>query len=110
MRSNKFIKLCNRMWPEDEDIVYVMFIITNGCVRIHTHAYTDTHAHTHTCAYTHTTAKWLIFLLQLMCLIEAFGDGSDKMCGAVVSIRPKQNKISIWTGNAKRKDAILHIG
>lgn len=47
----------------------------------------------------------------LMCLIgEAFGESSDEVCGAVVNIRPKQNKISIWTGNAKKKDAILHIG
>lgn len=46
-----------------------------------------------------------------MCLIgEAFGDSSDEVCGAVVNIRQKQNKISIWTGNAKKKDAILHIG
>ena len=67
--------------------------------------------HTHTHTHTQATSKWLIFLLQLMCLIgEAFGDGSDEVCGAVVNIRPKQNKISIWTGNAKSKDAILHIG
>ena len=46
-----------------------------------------------------------------MCLIgESFGDSSDEVCGAVVNIRPKQNKIAIWTGNAKEKDAILHIG
>jgi len=46
-----------------------------------------------------------------MCLIgEAFGDSSDEVCGAVVNIRAKGHKISIWTGNVKRKDAILHIG
>lgn len=65
--------------------------------------------------YTHTLDKPLqltsVLSLQLMCLIgEAFGESSDEVCGAVVNIRPKQNKISIWTGNAKKKDAILHIG
>ena len=55
--------------------------------------------------------NWLIFLLQLMRLTgEVFGDSSDEVCGAVVNIRTKQNKISIWTGNSKRKDAIIHIG
>ena len=41
---------------------------------------------------------------------ETFGITSDEVCGAVVDIRPKQNKISIWTGNTKRKDVIIHIG
>ena len=46
-----------------------------------------------------------------MCLIgEAFGESSDEVCGAVVNIRPKQYKISIWTGNAKKKEEILDIG
>ena len=46
-----------------------------------------------------------------MCLIgETFGDSSDEVCGAVVNIRPKQNKISIWTRDVKKRDAILHIG
>ncbi|XP_065920306.1 eukaryotic translation initiation factor 4E-1A-like [Dysidea avara] len=47
----------------------------------------------------------------LMCLIgEAFGDSSDEVCGAVVNIRPKGNKIAIWTGDVKKRDNILHIG
>jgi len=46
-----------------------------------------------------------------MCLIgEAFGDSSDEVCGAVVNIRGKGNKIAIWTGNVNKKDDILHIG
>jgi len=49
--------------------------------------------------------------LQLMCLIgEAFGESSDEVCGAVVNIRAKGNKIAIWTGNVKKKDDIIQIG
>ena len=39
-----------------------------------------------------------------MCLIEEYINSSDKVCGVV---QTKINKISIWTGNAKRKD-VMH--
>ena len=60
-----------------------------GCVRACLCVYTRTCTHTHT----HRAAKWLIFLLQLMCLIgEAFVDSSDEVCGAVVNIRPNKTR------------------
>ena len=46
-----------------------------------------------------------------MCLVgEIFGDSSDEVCGAVVQIRGKADKIAIWTGNAKKKAEIITIG
>lgn len=48
---------------------------------------------------------------QLLCLIgEAFGDASDEVCGAVVNIRAKGDKVGVWTSNAANRDATLHIG
>ncbi|KAL1452088.1 hypothetical protein WDU94_006401 [Cyamophila willieti] len=55
-------------------------------------------------------AFWLEILL---CLIgEAFDDHSEDICGAVVNIRPKGDKIGIWTVDASRSklDGILSIG
>ena len=47
----------------------------------------------------------------LLCLIgEAFDEHSDDVCGAVVNIRPKGDKLSIWTANSKNCDGILNIG
>jgi len=52
-----------------------------------------------------------MWLEVLLCLIgEAFGDHSDQVCGAVINIRPKMDKISIWTGDCKNAAAITHIG
>ena len=46
-----------------------------------------------------------------MCLIgEIFEDSSDEVCGAVVQIRNKGDKMAIWTANGKKKDHILQIG
>jgi len=56
----------------------------------------------------HLDSYWLEVLL---CLIgEAFDDDGDDICGAVVDIRPKQDRISIWTGNANNKERIFAIG
>jgi len=56
----------------------------------------------------HLDGFWLEVLL---CLIgEAFDEDGDDVCGAVVDIRMKQDKINIWTANCNNKDAILHIG
>ncbi|MBN3288034.1 IF4EA factor, partial [Polyodon spathula] len=41
---------------------------------------------------------------------EAFDDHSDDVCGAVVNIRTKGDKIAIWTTDYENKDAITHIG
>lgn len=49
--------------------------------------------------------------LQLLCLIgESFDEASEDVCGAVVNVRPKGDKISIWTGNCQNKEAITTIG
>ena len=46
-----------------------------------------------------------------MCLVgEVFNDSSDEVCGAVVQVRGKGNKMAIWTGNSDRKDEIMTIG
>lgn len=41
---------------------------------------------------------------------EAFGEYSDSVCGAVVQIRTKGDKLAIWTNNASDQDANLSIG
>lgn len=47
----------------------------------------------------------------LMLLIgESFGEYSDSVCGAVVQIRTKGDKLAIWTSNASDQDANLSIG
>lgn len=51
------------------------------------------------------------FFLQLLCLVgEAFDDYSDDVCGAVINVRAKGDKIAIWTTDYENKDAIIHIG
>ena len=50
-------------------------------------------------------------ILQLMCLVgEGFDNSSDEVCGAVVNVRPKGDKISIWTGHAKNEKDNMVIG
>lgn len=47
----------------------------------------------------------------MMLLIgEMFGDFSVSVCGAVVQIRTKGDKLAIWTNNAADKEANLSIG
>jgi len=51
------------------------------------------------------------WLEALLCLIgEAFDDNGDDICGAVVDIRPKQDRISVWTADCKNKDRVIAIG
>ncbi|XP_016332567.1 eukaryotic translation initiation factor 4E-1A-like [Sinocyclocheilus anshuiensis] len=51
------------------------------------------------------------WLETLLCLVgEAFDDHSDDVCGAVVNIRTKGDKIAIWTTDYENKDAVIHIG
>lgn len=53
---------------------------------------------------------YLIFC-QLLCLIgEAFDEHSSDVCGAVINIRAKGDKIAIWTRDTENQDAVLHIG
>lgn len=50
-------------------------------------------------------------VVQLLCLVgEAFDDHSDDVCGAVVNVRTKGDKIAIWTANYENRDAVTHIG
>jgi len=50
---------------------------------------------------------WLYTLLAL--IGEEFED-SDDIRGAVFSPRQKQNKLALWTGDARKKDATLRTG
>lgn len=51
---------------------------------------------------------WLEILL---CMIgEAFNEYSDDVCGAVVNVRAKMDKIGIWTANANNEDSVMEIG
>ncbi|MBN3295797.1 IF4E factor, partial [Amia calva] len=47
----------------------------------------------------------------LLCLIgESFDEASEDVCGAVVNVRPKGDKLAIWTGNCQNREAIMTIG
>ncbi len=47
----------------------------------------------------------------MLCLIgEAFEDCSEDICGAVVNIRPKGDKLSVWTADSTNRDGIMKIG
>ncbi|KYN36548.1 Eukaryotic translation initiation factor 4E [Trachymyrmex septentrionalis] len=51
---------------------------------------------------------WLEILL---CMIgEAFNEYSDDICGAVVNVRPKGDKLGVWTSNADCADSVMEIG
>ncbi|XP_017055203.1 eukaryotic translation initiation factor 4E1 [Drosophila ficusphila] len=56
---------------------------------------------------TNLDAAWLDMLL---CLIGEVSDHSDQICGGVVRIRKKGDKISLWTNNGKDEEAVLEIG
>ncbi|XP_067934900.1 eukaryotic translation initiation factor 4E-like isoform X2 [Watersipora subatra] len=51
------------------------------------------------------------WLELLLCLIgEAFGEQSDDICGAVVNIRGKGDKIALWTSDGDNEEGIKYIG
>uniref|UniRef100_A0A672U9C6 Eukaryotic translation initiation factor 4E family member 1B n=1 Tax=Strigops habroptila TaxID=2489341 RepID=A0A672U9C6_STRHB len=51
------------------------------------------------------------WLETLMCLVgEMFDDYSDEVCGAVINIRTKGDKIAIWTREAENREGVIHIG
>ncbi|XP_012273019.1 eukaryotic translation initiation factor 4E-1A isoform X3 [Orussus abietinus] len=51
---------------------------------------------------------WLEILL---CMIgEAFNEYSDDICGAVVNVRPKGDKLGVWTADAQRSQSVMEIG
>ena len=54
---------------------------------------------------------FIVVYLQLLCLVgEAFDDHSEDICGAVVNIRTKGDKIAVWTTSYENRDAVTHIG
>ncbi|CAH1369158.1 hypothetical protein MTP99_010634 [Tenebrio molitor] len=50
---------------------------------------------------------WLDIIL---CLIGEAFEHSDEICGAVVNIRGKGDKIGVWTSDANKGNAVLEIG
>lgn len=51
-----------------------------------------------------------IFRIQLLAMIgEQFEDGNE-ICGAVVSVRQRQDRIAIWTRTATNEETQIHIG
>uniref|UniRef100_A0A1B6HUS2 eIF-4F 25 kDa subunit n=1 Tax=Homalodisca liturata TaxID=320908 RepID=A0A1B6HUS2_9HEMI len=53
------------------------------------------------------------WLETLLCMIgEAFDDHGDEVCGAVVNVRNKGDKIAVWTSDASRSncDGVIAIG
>jgi hypothetical protein len=50
-------------------------------------------------------------LFQLLCLVgEAFEEHGDIVCGAVVNIRPKGDKLAVWTEDANNMEANMKVG
>ncbi|MGH0114418.1 UNVERIFIED_CONTAM: hypothetical protein FKN15_015354 [Acipenser sinensis] len=48
---------------------------------------------------------------QLLCIIgESFDDYSDDVCGAVINVRAKGDKIAVWTTNTENREAVTYIG
>uniref|UniRef100_A0AAV2KE53 SRCR domain-containing protein n=1 Tax=Knipowitschia caucasica TaxID=637954 RepID=A0AAV2KE53_KNICA len=51
------------------------------------------------------------WLETLLCLVgEAFDDYSKDVCGAVINVRAKGDKIAIWTTDYENQEAVTHIG
>ncbi|KAJ1528714.1 hypothetical protein ONE63_007107 [Megalurothrips usitatus] len=51
---------------------------------------------------------WLEILL---CMVgEAFDEHSDDICGAVVNVRGKVDKIAVWTADGQTSNTVLAIG
>lgn len=52
-----------------------------------------------------------MWLEVLLCVIgEAFDKYSDQICGAVLNVRPKVDKIAVWTSDCKDMAAAKFIG
>ncbi|XP_017139307.1 eukaryotic translation initiation factor 4E1 [Drosophila miranda] len=47
--------------------------------------------------------------LLLCCIGECF-KYSDEICGVVINVRNKANKLSLWTKNSRNKRAVLSLG
>ncbi|KAG8513086.1 Eukaryotic translation initiation factor 4E type 1B, partial [Galemys pyrenaicus] len=52
-----------------------------------------------------------LWLETLLCLIgESFEEYSRDVCGAVINIRTKGDKIAVWTREAENQTSVLYIG
>lgn len=51
-----------------------------------------------------------MWLETLMALIGEQFDEGDEICGVVASVRPKQDKLSLWTKNAANEAVQMSIG
>uniref|UniRef100_A0A8C8VSP0 Eukaryotic translation initiation factor 4E n=1 Tax=Peromyscus maniculatus bairdii TaxID=230844 RepID=A0A8C8VSP0_PERMB len=52
-----------------------------------------------------------LWLETLLCLLgESFEEHSKEVCGAVVNIRAKGDKIAVWTSEAENQAGVMHIG
>ncbi|XP_021087702.1 eukaryotic translation initiation factor 4E type 1B [Mesocricetus auratus] len=52
-----------------------------------------------------------LWLETLLCLLgESFERYSKEVCGAVVNIRTKGDKIAVWTSEAENQAGVMHIG
>ncbi|KAM4819589.1 eukaryotic translation initiation factor 4E type 1B [Thomomys bottae] len=52
-----------------------------------------------------------LWLETLLCLIgDSFKEHNREVCGAVVNIRPKGDKIAVWTSDSENQSSVLHIG
>lgn len=45
-----------------------------------------------------------------LCLIGEAFESSEDICGAIVNVRQKVDKISIWTANCQNREAVIDIG
>nr|ALE20583.1 eIF4E-1A [Leptinotarsa decemlineata] len=50
------------------------------------------------------------FLDIILCVIGEDFDNADEICGVVVNIRQKGDKIGVWTADAQNSVAVLEIG
>ncbi|EDW40674.1 eukaryotic translation initiation factor 4E1 [Drosophila sechellia] len=46
----------------------------------------------------------------LLCMIGECFEHSDEICGVVINVRNKANKLSLWTKDSRNVEAILSIG
>ncbi|XP_030372823.1 eukaryotic translation initiation factor 4E1 [Scaptodrosophila lebanonensis] len=46
----------------------------------------------------------------LLCMIGECFDYSEQICGVVINVRNKANKISLWTKDSRNQQAVLAIG
>lgn len=52
-----------------------------------------------------------IWLDVIMLMIgERFHENEDEICGAILNVRARCDKISVWTSNIKKKKNIMQIG